>query len=72
VNKKQKESFERWWKREVNSGLALTDDFEVGVIRAMSEAAYKAGIRVAKKPATVVSRKGRRQAGIEANHTNRF
>lgn len=39
------EGFEAWWKREVASGLSLSDDFEVAVLRAVAEAAYSAGAR---------------------------
>jgi hypothetical protein len=37
--------FESWWKREEASGLALSDSYEVAVLRAVAEAAYKAGAR---------------------------
>ena len=39
------ESFETWWRREEASGLALSDAYEVAVLRAVAEAAYKAGAR---------------------------
>jgi hypothetical protein len=44
-----KESFEKWWKRQEASGLPLSDPFEVAVVKAHSEAAYRAGIRRAKR-----------------------
>lgn len=40
-----KEAFDRWFKWEEEAGLGLTDEFEVGVIRAVAKAAYEAGMR---------------------------
>lgn len=37
--------FDIWWRREEAGGLALTDPFEVAVIHAVAEAAYKAAWR---------------------------
>ena len=48
MNKDNEAAFERWWKREESSGLALSDDYEVAVMKTVAKAAYKAGIRKAR------------------------
>jgi|SRR5689334_12710986 len=39
------DAYERWWKRQRDAGLALSDDFEVACLEAIARAAYEAGAR---------------------------
>ena len=45
MRKENEEAFERWWKREESSGLAISDSFEIAVLKAVAKAAYAAGVR---------------------------
>jgi hypothetical protein len=45
MSKENEAAFERWWQREEASGLALSDTFEVAVLKAIAHAAYAAGMR---------------------------
>lgn len=42
---KMEAKFERWFAKEKEAGIGLTDNFEVGCLKAVAKAAYEAGIR---------------------------
>lgn len=39
------EGFGAWWDRQEAAGFGVADPYEVGVLKAVAEAAYKAGAR---------------------------
>jgi len=43
------DKFESWWLRAVNAGIPLDNEFELKVVKAHCEMAYKAGLREGKK-----------------------
>lgn len=65
------EVFERWFKRERDAGLGVTDEFEVGVVRAVARLAFAAGMRhravkrnaAIKRKSALTADKGARNVG---------